>query len=113
MGDLMKKTDKTLIELVRKLKKRKEGFYQALARYLSAARRKRIAVNIAKIDKIGKEGELIVVPGKVLGNGLLTKNISVCAYSFSKSAEKKIKERGNIVSWDELIEKNMRGRIII
>lgn len=109
----MAATDKNLRELIKKLKKHKEKFYKVLVRSLSSARRKRVAVNLTKIDKIGKDGEVIIVPGKVLGNGRLTKNLSVCAWSFSKAAEKKIKESGKIVSWNEIIEKNIKGRIVV
>jgi len=79
----MAATDKNLRELIKKLKKHKEKFYKVLVRSLSSARRKR------------------------------TKNLSVCAWSFSKAAEKKIKESGKIVSWNEIIEKNIKGRIVV
>jgi len=43
-----------------------------------------------------KEGETVVVPGKVLNVGELTKKVEVAAFSFSQSAEEKIKKRKRV-----------------
>ena len=68
--------------------------WRSLARSLSSARKRRAEVNIAKIAKFAKPGAAVVVPGKVLGSGLLSHALSVGAWSFSDTARKKITDAG-------------------
>jgi len=72
-------------------------------------RNKRI-VNISKIDKYTKQGDLIIVPGKVLSTGELTHKVDVCAHSFSETAKSKIQEKGRILSIKELMKENPKGK---
>ncbi|HDD46554.1 MAG TPA: 50S ribosomal protein L18e [Candidatus Aenigmarchaeota archaeon] len=69
-------------------------FWKALAKALNKPRRKHIEVNIYKIEKYAKEGDNVVVPGVVLGEGELTKPVNIIALRFSKGAEEKIKKAG-------------------
>lgn len=78
---------------------------------LSVPTRKKISVNVSKIDKFAKEGEFIAVPGKVLGFGNISKKIDVAALSFSPSArEKIIASGGRAISLEVLLNLNPRGR---
>lgn len=67
-------------------------------------------VNIYKIEQNARPDEIIVVPGKVLGTGELTKKVKVAAYNFSDSAYKKIKEKGEAISIQELLKINPKGK---
>ncbi|MFH1770467.1 MAG: 50S ribosomal protein L18e [archaeon] len=67
-------------------------------------------VNIFKIDKYARPNEILVIPGKVLGTGELTKKVQVAAYNFSDSAFQKIKANGEALSIRELMEKNPKGK---
>lgn len=84
--------------LLRKLKKlakeQERPLWISVYEYLSAPRRRRIAVNVGKIERLAKEGETVVVPGKVLGGGTIAKRVTVIAESFSKSALDKITRAG-------------------
>ncbi len=84
--------------------------WKSVAVVLEGSTKKRPAVNLSKIDKYSKEGETAVIPGKVLSMGLLTKNLTIAAYSFSASALEKIKLSGSkAVSIHELVKKNPKG----
>ena len=104
---------KQLEELVRKLKKaaieNNAPVWRKIARELEKPTRLRREVNIFKIDRYGREGEIIVVPGKVLGVGELSKKLTVAAYRFSEKARKKILSNGKIVEIEELLKKNPKG----
>ncbi|MEM1896053.1 MAG: 50S ribosomal protein L18e [Nanopusillaceae archaeon] len=77
---------------------------------LSKPTRQRIEVNLGKIDKLTKEGDVVIVPGKVLGYGKLTKRITVSAWKFSESALEKIKNiNAEAISIEELIRINPKG----
>jgi large subunit ribosomal protein L18e len=103
-----------LMELVQELKKNsienKVKIWKRLAADLEKPTRKRREVNLYKIDKAAKEDEIIVVPGKVLGTGELTKKVKVAAYNFSESACKKINSKGQVMSIQELIKTNPKGK---
>lgn len=113
----MKRTGPTNIylkELIGRLRKfgyeKNAPIWISVAEKLEKPRRKKIEVNISRIERNVKEGETIVVPGVVLGSGELTKKIKVAAWRFSSSAKIKIeKAGGECLSIEELIEKNPRG----
>ncbi len=58
------------------------------------ARRQR-AVNLSRIERYAKDKDVIVVPGKVLGDGDLTKKVTIAAHTFSASALAKIAKSGS------------------
>ena len=68
--------------------------------------------NIYKIEKYAKDNEIVVVPGKVLGTGMLNKKVTVAAYNFSQEAYSKINAKGNAISIKNLVQKNPKGEKI-
>ena len=55
--------------------------------------------------------EVVVVPGKVLGTGSLGHKLTVCAFSISQTAARKITESGGkVVNFDDLINKHPDGK---
>ncbi len=84
--------NKELLSTIIMLKRSKKPFWLRVAELLERPRRKRVAVNLGKIDKIAKEGKIVVVPGKVLGTGQLTKPVVIAAFSYSKKAKEMIEK---------------------
>jgi large subunit ribosomal protein L18e len=110
----IKSTNPDLISLVRLLGKRsKENnalIWQDVARRLSKPKRSRIKVNVSKISRYSKENESIVVPGKVLGAGIISHPVAVAALAFSQQAQLKIvNAKGKCLSIAELVEENPDG----
>jgi large subunit ribosomal protein L18e len=99
-----------LIEVLQRTA-REQGvsLWRRIAEDLNKPSRQRRSVNVYKINQYGREGETIIVPGKVLSVGELTKPLEVAAFSFSESALKKINEKGKALTIAELIEKNPKG----
>lgn len=80
-------------ELVRTLlAAKKNKSWHEVAYKLSGSRRLYPSVNLEDIEENAKEGDVVVVPGKVLGVGDLHKRIRICALSFSASAIEKLKK---------------------
>lgn len=107
-------TNPYLKELIEKLKeisfKRNAKIWRRIAELLGRPRRKRIEVNLSRIERYCKPNETIVVPGVVLASGNLTKPLKIAAWRFSERAKEKIlKAKGEIMEIEELIEKNPRG----
>lgn len=85
---LQKKTNSVLVETIIAAKKKEA--WKKVAEMLTAPRRKRMDVNLERIEKETKAGETIVVPGKVLSQGEMDKKIKVVALSFSEKAKEKL-----------------------
>ncbi len=100
----------TIRMLKKAYREQKARIWRAIIEYLERPKRKRIAVNLSKINRYAKEGETVIVPGKVLGAGELTKKLTIAAFSFSSSALRKIKKaNGQALTLQELLKINPRG----
>lgn len=87
---IQRKTSPELIELLRVARKNKA--WQGLVKIISGPTRGYSSVNLERIDKNTTAGDTVVVPGKILSSGNLTKKVRICALSISKSALHKLKE---------------------
>lgn len=107
-----------LIRLTKKTA-RHEGapIWEDVAELLSRSNRSRPTVNLFKLNRVLENDSTAIVPGKVLGKGVIDKKIKVAAYNFSAKARKKIEEvGGTAIPIEKLIEENPNGsnvRIII
>jgi len=102
---LRRKTNPELVKTIIEAKK-KENWLE-IAGILSSPRVKKIDVNLDRINREAKEGETIVVPGKVLSEGEISKKVKVAAFSFSEKAKEKIlKAKGETLTIMEEIKKN-------
>lgn len=100
----------TIEELKESSKKNKAPIWARVAKDLSKPTRSRRTVNLTKIEKYTKDGESIIVPGKVLGTGIIAKKATVVAYQFSETAAKKIAAAGgSIKTISEELKKNTKG----
>ena len=84
---LKKKTNPELVETIIFAKKNKN--WNKIAEILSSPRRNKISLNLSAIEK-ESDGKVLVVPGKVLSSGDVTKKIKIVALNFSKSAKEKL-----------------------
>lgn len=100
-----------LLELIQELRKAEKQIWKKVVYELSKPKKRRAEVNLDKIEKYSAEGNIVLVPGKVLGRGTLSKSISVAAFSFSDSARREIeKNGGRIYSIREVYEKDPAGK---
>jgi len=105
---LKRKRNPELAETIIKAKKHKN--WLEIASKLASPRRRKVSINLEKIEKETKEGDTVVIPGKVLGDGEISKKIRVVALSFSDRAEKKLKtKKCEVVSILEEIRANPKG----
>jgi large subunit ribosomal protein L18e len=88
----------------------KAEIWSDLAERLIKPRRKRIAVNLSRLNRYTKRNDMVVVPGKVLASGEITHPIKVTAFTFSAKAREKIADaRGKCLSFPDLVKKNPKG----
>jgi large subunit ribosomal protein L18e len=110
----LKTTNPELIELVRFLKKQsrenKVKIWRDIAERLAKPRRKRVTVNLSRLNRYTQKSETVVIPGKVLGAGDINHPITVTAFAFSEKAKEKIKAaKGKYLSFPELVKKKPKG----
>jgi len=106
-------TNPELRNLIVDLKKlsieQNKKIWKRIASDLEKPTNQRRTVNLVKIDRYTKENETVIVPGKVLAGGDLTKKATVAAYQFSESALEKINKVGKALTIKELIQINPKG----
>jgi len=101
LGALITTLKRVAIEKQRPLWKR-------VASDLEKPSRQRRTVNLWKLDREAKDGETVIVPGKVLGDGELTKTFTVAAFAYSTEAKKKLDKHALTI--DELLKKQPDGK---
>ena len=86
-------------------------FWKRVMHDLKKSTRQKKVVNMYKIDKYARDGETILVPGKVLSVGDLSKKVDVAAVNFSEEARKKIENaQGKVFTIKELFQQNPEGK---
>jgi large subunit ribosomal protein L18e len=102
---------KQLVETLKKQSYEKNAaIWRTVAEKLEKPRRQKVEINLSDIERLSEKDEIILVPGTVLGDGDLSKPISIAAWRFSPSAEEKIKKaKGKIMSIEELMKDKPDG----
>ncbi|NPA86977.1 MAG: 50S ribosomal protein L18e [Candidatus Diapherotrites archaeon] len=103
-----------IIDLEIAARKNDAPIWKRVAELLSRSTRRRIEVNVGKIDRVSKEGDVVVVPGKVLGAGTIGKKVTVAAWRFTPAAKQKIEAAGGkAISIYELLRQNPKGSGVV
>ena len=109
-----RKTNPELVTLVKNLydisAREKSPVWRDVAMRLEKPIRNRAVVNLSKIDRYTKEGDVVVIPGKILGMGVVSKKITVSAYMLSSSATAKLERAGcKLYDLQSLAKDNPKG----
>ena len=84
--------------------------WKDIARRLARTSKSWPDINVSRLERHLEKDQIVIVPGKLLGSGEITKPFTVAAFHFSGKAEEKIRNAGGTcVSIQELIEKNPKG----
>ena len=110
----IKKTNPNLESLIAELKTasrvNEAPIWRTVAKKLEKPARVWAEVNIASIEKYAQPKESVLIAGKLLGNGILTKPVTVAAYSASKMAIRKVERAGGrFIRIAELAAQNPKG----
>ncbi len=102
---------KKLIADLRSLStKEKVPLWRRVADDLSKSTRKRREVNLYTLENTLKEGEIALVPGKLLSEGELKKKVTVAAFRFSDQAKEKVTAVGKAITLQQLMKENPKGK---
>jgi large subunit ribosomal protein L18e len=108
------KTNPQLMRLIALLKdtsrENSVNVWRDVAIRFEAPRKRYAEVNLSKINRYAADGETIIVPGKVLGSGMLEAPVKIAALQFSAAAEDKIRDaNGECMTIEELLSANPKG----
>ncbi|MCK4757753.1 MAG: 50S ribosomal protein L18e [Thermoplasmata archaeon] len=109
-----KKTNPNTTSLILELKKvsrdNDAAIWRDIARRLEKPSSRWSEVNLSEIDRHAKDKDTIVIPGKLLGSGNITKAVNVAAFRASESAKKKLESAGGkLMKIEELAASNPKG----
>lgn len=109
-----KKTNPNTTNLISELKKvsrdNDAAIWRDIARRLEKPSSRWSEVNLSEIDRHAKDKDTIVVPGKLLGSGNITKAVNVAAFKASESAKEKLESAGGkLMKIEELAASNPKG----
>jgi len=100
-----KKTNSELVETIKNARNNKK--WMNVAGLISSPRKNHLSINLSKLDRDSKEGESVLIIGKILSEGDITKKIKVIALGFSKGAkEKLLNAKCDVVTINEEIKSN-------
>ena len=110
----MRLKSETLREVKRAYRRTKRPIWKAIYEMLESSVRRESRVNVSKLDRVVPEGATVIVPGKVLGGGVVSKRMTVVALDFSKTAIEKIKKPGGkAVLLSSFVKRNAKKRGLI
>jgi large subunit ribosomal protein L18e len=98
-------------ELKQTARKQEAILWRRVAFDLEKPTRQRRVVNVHRLERYARDGETIIVPGKVLGTGDLTHKVNVAAFTFSQQAIDKInKTGGKALAITDVLKENPKGK---
>lgn len=105
----------SLQQLISELKQaahaQKAPLWGRIAFDLEKPARHQRTVNVYHIERFARDGETVLVPGKVLGTGMIRRKVTVAAFTFSQQAAEKIaKSGGKALAIRELLRENPGGK---
>lgn len=102
------KSNSELAETIRLANNNKA--WNKIAFILSGATRNYSSINLKEIDKKTTAGDTVIIPGKVLSTGSLTKKVRICALGISAVAKEKLKEsKSEFASILDEIKSNLKA----
>ena len=88
----------------------KQKAWLKIVQFISAGKRNYSSVNLKEIDTKATAGDTILILGKVLSSGNLSKKVKIVALSISDQAREKLKEsKSEFVTVKDEIIKNPKG----
>ena len=86
---LRKKTNPEIKETI--LAALKNPAWNKIAKIVSSSTRSQSSINLFQIDNQTTAGDTVIILGKVLSKGKLTKKVRICALAISQTAKEKLK----------------------
>ncbi|HZY93839.1 MAG TPA: 50S ribosomal protein L18e [Candidatus Bathyarchaeia archaeon] len=100
----------TIGHLRRASRQHQTPLWLTVATFLGKSRRTRVVLNLGQVSRHVNAGDVVVVPGKVLGSGFPKPKLVIAAFKFSPRALVKVeKSGGRCIPLLKLVEENPDG----
>lgn len=114
MGKPLRKSNPLLLALIDDLKtaarEHEAPIWRDIALRLSRPRRVWAEVNLSRLERHAADGDVVVIPGKLLGTGRLTKALRISAFQSSEAARTRVEAvGGQLLDLRQLVTENPRG----
>ena len=105
---------KTVTELKKASRENDAPLWRSVAQRLEGPSSNWPSVNISKLEYKVNKNSKVLIPGKLLGSGNISKKMTVSAYSFSETAKSKVEAAGGkCVSYNDFIKTNPKGTDVV
>ncbi len=105
--------EQLIVELRTASSKNDAPVWRAVAEKLEKPTRQRVHVNLSKLTRVTKQGEIIIVPGKLLGDGELTHQLTIAAIGASSSATAKLKlTKSTLITITDMMKQDPKGKSV-
>ena len=99
-----------IVELRRTARAQKAAIWATAADRLERPRHQSTPVNVAHLERLAHADDTVLVPGKLLAEGTLSKKLTVAAFAYSKDARTKIHAAGGVaISVHDLLKTRPDG----
>ena len=103
-------TLKLIAALEKQSKKEKTAIWANVADRLKKYSRRIPGVNLGKLEQYCEKGDTVLIPGKLLASGPLTKAITVISFKASAAVKKRVEDAGGkVMTIQELMKRNAKG----
>jgi large subunit ribosomal protein L18e len=98
------------VMLERAGKKQNAAIWTEASSLLSGPTKARVEVNLGRLSRLVEDGQAVFVPGKVLGDGVMERRVTIGAFSYSAGARSKIEALGgSALSIEQFLKKYPKG----
>jgi large subunit ribosomal protein L18e len=102
---------RVIMELKKAARAHQAPVWRATAERLARPRHQVFPLNVAHLERLTEAKETVVVPGKLLAAGNLTKPLTIGAIGYSSEARSKVHAAGGAaLSIDELLKSHPDGK---
>ncbi|MDY6761627.1 MAG: 50S ribosomal protein L18e [Candidatus Nanohaloarchaea archaeon] len=113
MADMEQKTNPVLEETVQRCeeaaRRNDAAVWARVADELRGPTRQMREVDLSTIERNADDGDTVVVPGVVTGDGRLTSNVTVAAFKFTGSSMEDVNGAGEAMYIDALVDERPGG----
>lgn len=89
----------------------KNASWVPIAKVLASSTKRYVSVNLSDIDSKTSAGDTVLIPGRVLSSGDITKKVRICSLGISSSAREKLKKtKSEYVSIAKEIQANPKAQ---
>ncbi|MBI5036836.1 50S ribosomal protein L18e [Candidatus Micrarchaeota archaeon] len=99
------------LRLLNALRKAKKPVWARVAEIIRAPRRRRPEISLARLGRVTKEGDKVVVPGKIIGAGKVGHKLTIGYLAVSKASVDELEKEGiEAMPFAKFIEANKDGK---